>query len=293
MRVLALAFASMMLFAPGVRADGEPRPPTPIAASSGWTFEVTPYAWLPWLEGEGVIRGREFNVSINPVEILENTDMVWMSYLQAKYGPLTLFSDIIYGDLSSAGSLVTSKQFSPHISGTLGAALTAGYQFWTVEGGAMYEVAQWRTDRDAPYPDTVVELLAGGRYWYQDLSVRVALAGTLNLDGLIVSGNTALARSGGVDWIDPFVGARLRYYPAPGHELWLRGDVGGFGAGSKFTWQAFAAYDLQLCTVGPVVVNGYFAYRALSVDYETGEGVNRYEYDVIEHGPIIGLAGRF
>ena len=42
-------------------------------------------------------------------------------------------------------------------------------------------------------------------------------------------------RSGSVDWVDPFVGARLRQLLAPGQNLTLRGDVGGFDVGSDFT----------------------------------------------------------
>ena len=93
--------------------------------------------------------------------------------------------------------------------------------------------------------------------------------------------------------LNPFVGARLRYVPAPGEEIAIRGDVGGFGAGSKFTWQAMATYNWLLCTHGPLTLDGYVGWRALSVDYETGEGYSRYEFDVLQHGPVLGLTGRF
>ncbi len=41
------------------------------------------------------------------------------------------------------------------------------------------------------------------------------------------------------------------------------------------------------------MLDGYLGYRALSVDYETGEGSRRYEYDVLQQGPVIGITGRF
>jgi hypothetical protein len=34
---------------------------------------------------------------------------------------------------------------------------------------------------------------------------------------------------------------------------------------------------------------GLLRYRALSVDFEKGSGLNRYEYDVVQHGPVLGL----
>src|SRR5262249_44205347 len=150
-----------------------------------------------------------------------------------------LFNDTIYADLGQTDSLVRSRTFSPHISGTLGVAESSHYKYATVEAGGMYEV--WH-----PSQDSVLEVLAGGRYWYQELDVNVALAGTLNLFGLDISGQTAIARSGVQQWIDPFVGARLRYYPGAGQEITLRGDVGGFGAGSKFSWQGLATYNWYL-----------------------------------------------
>ena len=69
----------------------------------------------------------------------------------------------------------------------------------------------------------------------------LALAGTLDTGDLSMSGNRAIARSGSVDWVDPVVGGRIRYNLVPGQDFILRGDVGGFGVGSQFTWNALAA----------------------------------------------------
>jgi hypothetical protein len=263
-----------------LRAPARPKP-----AASGWTFEATPYGWFPWVSGDAVIKGRSFTVEENPWQVLESLKMVYMGYMQAKNGPLTLFNDTIYADLGSSGSLVRSKTFSPHINATVGAALNADYRYWTVEGGAMYEVMTTR--------DTAVEVLAGGRYWHQELDVDVSLAGTVDVRGLIFAGNRAIAKSGTQEWVDPFIGARLRYVPAAGEEIAIRGDIGGFGAASKFTWQALATYNWLLCVHGPLTIDGYVGWRALSVDYETGEGHSRYEFDVLQHGPVLGLTGRF
>lgn len=268
-----------------------PSPAQPLAPVGGWSYQFTPYGWLPWLSGDAVIRGRQFTVSANPWEILEDTEMVWMSYMQAKNGPLTLYTDIMYGDLGSSKSLISSDSRARGTL-TIGAALSTDYQFWTVEFGGMYEIMQWRT-RSAGAPDTVLELIAGGRYWRQQLDVNIALAGTLNVDGLTVSGNTAIASAGVVQWVDPLIGARLRFAPAPGEEMFVRGDIGGFGAGSKFTWQVLAAYNWFLCRHDWLTLDGYLGYRALSVDYSEGSGVDRYVYDVVQQGPVIGVTGRF
>ncbi len=293
MRVAALVLAACV-FTTAALADGEPGVPVPLAPKGGWSYQFTPYGWLPWVSGDAVIEGRSFTVAQNPAQVLESLNMVWMSYAQAKKGPLTLFNDTMYASLGDSDSLLHSRRFSPHVSGTLGAALSADYRYWTVELGGMYEVMQWSSGLGTSHaPDTVLEMLAGGRYWHQELDVNVALAGTLDIDRLVIHGQEALARSGSVDWVDPFIGARLRWQPAAGEEVALRGDVGGFGAGSKFTWQVLGTYNWYLCTYSSLVLDGYLGYRALSVDYEQGEGVTRYEFDVLQQGPVMGVTGRF
>jgi hypothetical protein len=137
-----------------------------------------------------------------------------------------------------------------------------------------------------------IDVLAGGRYWHQDATVAADLA--LDAAGLgdVGLGRT-VARSGSVDWVDPFIGARLRQQLAPGQNFTLRGDVGGFDVGSKFTWQVIATYDFQLCVTDRYTIDGYLGYRALSVDYSEGSGVNRYEIDAIQQGPVMGATVRF
>jgi hypothetical protein len=45
--------------------------------------------------------------------------------------------------------------------------------------------------------------------------------------------------------------------------------------------------------LGPMLIDGYAGWRALQVDYETGAGVGRYEFDVLQQGPVVGFTGRF
>jgi hypothetical protein len=78
----------------------------------------------------------------------------------------------------------------------------------------------------------------------------------------------ALAASNDMEWVDPFVGFRLRHAMGPSKELSLEGD--GFGAGSDFSWQIVSTYgfDTSLCGTPFHAVLGY---RALAVDF-SGNG---------------------
>jgi len=295
MRAPACLTAALVLISGAARADGYgPAPVAPIAPGpSGWHFQFTPYAWLPWVDGDAAVKGREFTVHQNPGQLLDSLNFAWMSYQQARRGAITLFSDVIYTSTSNSDSFLRSRTFSPNVSGTVGGTLSADLQQWMVEFGGMYETNRWRLGPGPGPADTTLDLLVGGRYWHQELNVNLALAGTADIDGLIVSGSEALARSGGVDWIDPFLGARMTYHYSPTETFVVRGDFGGFDVGSRFTWQAIATYNFYLGTQVGIDFDGYLGYRALSVDYVQGSGVDRYEFDVVQQGPVVGITGKF
>jgi opacity protein-like surface antigen len=115
-----------------------------------------------------------------------------------------------------------------------------------------------------------LDILAGLRF--VDLSVDVDLAGVR-------------AGSGSATWVDPWVGARERIPIGGAWSAIVRGDVGGFGVGSEFSWQGMAGVRAE-CSDHVLVDIGY---RALGIDYEDHE----LAFDAIVHGPVIGLAFRF
>ena len=72
----------------------------------------------------------------------------------------------------------------------------------------------------------------------------------------------------------------------------VRGDVGGFGLGSQFTWQAAAIYSYQWRFDGYALA-ALVGYRALGVTYSEGSGTSTAGIDAILHGPLIGGSLRF
>ena len=91
------------------------------------------------------------------------------------------------------------------------------------------------------------------------------------------------------DWVDPIVGGRVFLDLTDNLSLVLRGDIGGFGVGSDFTWNVagLLLYDFDLFGKDASVVAGY---RVLDQDFEDGSGANKFAYDVTTHGPILGAA---
>jgi hypothetical protein len=217
-----------------------------------------------------------------------------MGDVEARHGPFALFGDAVWTKIGISGSRATTRSVAPGIVGSLGAAADLKIQMAIVEGGAAYEVGRFAV----PFGDRVsipaaFDVLAGGRFWYQKADVSFNLAGTVDIDDLVLTRDRAIARSGSIDWIDPFIGGRVRLAVAPGQEIFIRGDIGGFGAGSQFSWQAIAGYGFDFATRDGVIYSAVIGYRALSVDYAQGFGRTRYEFDMVEHGPVLGVSVRF
>lgn len=278
---------------------GAPEPQqtaAPVADRSPWSFRFTTYGWVAWLNGDTTVAGRKLDVDVDPIELVEHLDTssgipAWMSYMEARNGPISLFNDVVYAKISDSGDFAKSAGRRRRTI-SLDGDVETDFEQATIEAGGAYEVAKWSSvPGTANY--TALDVLAGARYWHQEIDASVDLTSTLNIAGLRISRGRANASSGSVDWVDPFVGARLRHQLSPGEEIVLRGDVGGFGAGSEFSWQLIGTYGWQLCTMSGFVIDGYVGYRALSVDYEQGSGLKEYEFDVLQHGPVVGMTTRF
>jgi hypothetical protein len=285
--VIAAGLALSCLL-PALAADLPlPQPPTEVAPASEWTFRITPYGWFPSMKGTQTVKGRSSSVDASFIDILEKSDTLvgLMGDFEARNGRLSLFSNAVWSKVGLDGGTTHTRSPAPGITGTVGASLGINYQMAIVELGATYEVARSGA--------LAVDVLAGGRYWYQKADLSLDLAGTIDQGGLVISGTKAISRSGAIDWVDPLIGARVRYAVAPGHDLFLRGDIGGFGAASRFSWQAIGGYSFDFAVRNSVTWSGIVGYRALYVDYAKGSGQTRYEFDMLQHGPVVGLSARF
>lgn len=272
-------------------ADRAPAPAatveSPPALPTSWTFRFTPYGWLISLDGTQTIRGRSESVSASFIDVLEKSDSLvgLMGDVELRNGRFSLFGDVVWTKIGLDRSTVRSRTLAPGVTGTVGGALNLDVEMAIVEAGAAYEVARSGA--------LAFDVLGGVRYWHQSADLSLGITAGVQTADLEITGARAIARSGSVDWLDPLVGARIRYAVAPGQELFLRGDIGGFGAGSRISWQAFGGYGFDFGTYNGITFSGVIGYRALSVDYAQGEGRQRYEFDMLQHGPVLGISARF
>jgi hypothetical protein len=148
-----------------------------------------------------------------------------------------------------------------------------------IDFGAMYRL--WERESAGLHGgvvrSTTVDLYAGGRFSYLELEV---------------APNGGGPGSRATEWVAPIVGARV---VVPFGQHWqARGgaDIGGFGLGCDLTWSvtALVGYDFRIFG-NPSTI--YLGYRALAEDYRKGSGADELKWDVVLHGPVLGLSFRF
>src|SRR4051794_1573490 len=299
--LLARTAGAVLLAVPLSAARSADYPVELAAPPPSWSVAFTPYAWATSLKGSQTIRGRTVDVNETFIDIVQDTIgkggqlFAAMGHAEARFGPFAFFGDAIWEQMGIKGGGVVARSVTPDITAGLAATGDIKVKMAIAEAGGAYEVARF----GLPFGSVITvpaafDVLAGARYWYQQGDVTFDVRATVEIADLVLLGrNRAVAKSGSVDWTDPFVGARIRLAVGPGQELFARGDVGGFGVGSKFSWQAVAGYTFDFAVWNGITFSGLLGYKALYVDYDQGEGRRRYEFDMLQHGPVLGLLMRF
>lgn len=227
--------------------------PAALAGESKHSLAI--YVLGAGMDGTTAVGPVEADVNVGFSEILENLEFGAMAAYRVERGRWAVAADFIYMGLGA------TKDSS---GGFLRADVDLTQTMLEVDG--VYR----QSDR--------LEWLFGLRY--SSIDAKIVLTPDL---GSVVDND------GKADWIDPVVGAR---WIQPLGEQWAfvgRADVGGFGIGSDFAWQAVARFDWKISEKVDVT----FGYRALDADYEDGEGTTRFVYDVLTAGPVAGAIFTF
>ncbi len=169
-----------------------------------------------------------------------------MGAFEARKDSWSFYTDMAYLRLAADRSETRVFSVNPQVGGTLSASASASFKMFIGEFGAAYEI--FRTG--APGSATAIDLYGGGRVWWQQAEASLALRAGLTIGDLEISRGRAFARGGDVSWVDPFVGARLRHRFSPSTELVVKGDVGEFGVGSTFSWQAAGTFNWDFAQDG-------------------------------------------
>jgi hypothetical protein len=231
--------------------------PQPAAKESdGWTFSFAPYFWFAGLDGETQVFGLpvvETDETFS--DILKDIDFAFMAAGDARYDRYSIFTDLSYGRITT-GSATPRGVVADEVdlkSVTFTALLGLAY--------TVYEDQRARFD-----------VLAGARYWH--LETRVSLSG-----GLVGS----LSRTDTANWVDGIVGVKGSYSITG--TVYLTG-WGMIGAGrADVDWDVLGGIGYKFNER----ISAVAGYRAQGVDYSN----DGFTYDMIQHGPILGVTMRF
>jgi hypothetical protein len=241
------------LLAAGALPDAQAQQPASagqqVADSSGWTFNVAPYVWMPSLH-------TTMNLNLPPAlggtvttdtsvgfgDLLSHLNFTTMVAADAQYDRFSILTDFIYMNLGGTASQFRSVNFSgfPRIPISKSVQTSAGMNLnssiWTLAGGYTVLKGDWGN----------LDVIAGFRYL--ELNARINYSLALTLTGPRGNGATfggIGSVSGSVNLWNGIGGFRGR----------LRlGDTGLFvpyyfdiGAGSsQLTWQIASGLGYHL-----------------------------------------------
>ena len=241
------AISVIPLSSPSLAATATAKTPaTTVTTEKNWQFEVVPYLFLAGLSGTTGVQGYDAQVNLSAGDLLSHLDVGAMGYFQAKQGRWIFGVDAIYVDLSADASEETYGPLGLN-SATDQLEVEAKEQIYTLMAG-------YRVVDDA----VKLDVFGAGRY----TGLEPTLTLTSSTSGTTLPGD-ARSVSADVSWWDPVIGARVR---APlANRLAFVGsfDLGGFGTGSEFSYQAIAGVDWQFATAW----SAKGGYRALYQDY--------------------------
>ena len=236
--------------------------------SEGWQVQLTPYFWALAMDGNTRVRGIKGEPDVSFEDIWDNLDYAVMLEGEVRKGRFGMFANVIYADLGD-----TQNVDGFYVKGEATVS-------WAGFGG-FYRLGPWTVLPEAGTlaPKVVVDPYAGVRYTYLDLKLEVRNGGPQGSDDQ--------------DWVDPFIGVRTLWQIGPKWSVTALGDIGGFGVGSDFTWQAAGLVGYSFDLFGDDNARLLAGYRALYQDYSSGSGDNEFEWDMTLHGPVLGLAIAF
>jgi len=254
----------LLVCPPAYSQEGEA--PQEASFLKGWTFDVAPfYLWIPALDGEVAVRGLSADVDLSVGDTLDllfdSFKFVATGRAEARKGNALLTLDLMYLNLEE------------NTQTDIGVGVDVRFKQLLLEFGGGYRLGEWSLTGEGK-PNLSVDFLGGGRFVHLD-------------NGITIENRPGVDRS--QDWIEPFVGGRLEVDIIDKLSVAVRGDIGGFGVGSHFTWSmaAILAYQVsRRISLGA-------GYRILDINYSEGTGADHFTFDVQMRGPMLGFAIHF
>jgi hypothetical protein len=214
-----------------------------------WKFLVEPYLMFPYMNGStGIGDLPDVSVDADAGDIFSNLRLGAMLYGEASTERWAIGTDILYMNLKQDVS--TGLVIN---DGSVQAKQFA----WEVSG--LRKLLPW------------LDVGVGGRF------------NSLKAGADLITNTTDRSRSTSESWFDPILIARIKNPTEEKLLYQLRSDIGGFGVGADLSWQIQAYVGYRFSPLFQLSAG----YRIISIDYEKGQGENRFKYDINTSGPVV------
>ena len=223
-------------------------------AEDQWSHTVHLYGMGAAIEGDAQIGSLTLPVDVSISELFDALRMGGMAAYRVDNGTWSFTADATYMDLGWSARTAAERAGGELRVNQLTVMATVGRRI-----------------------NPNLEVLASAAYFNVDTLLEVRL---------LQQSRRATRQA---NWVDPLVGLQ---YSVPVSDKWtysLRGDVGGFGVGSRLTWHVATVMRRQVTET----FDWYVGYRVIAYDYSEGSGIERMHYDMTQHGPGIGVAFSF
>jgi hypothetical protein len=229
---------------------------------SEWHVDWVPiYLWFSGLTGDVGAAGVVAPVSVSFADVIQQLNIGAMTALDVRRKRVGVFTDLIFLSLSSDQSTTPIGPQPTYVG------FQANAKQLIVDPEAYVRIVD--NDRGS------IDAIGGGRFWHLNNGLDLFPP---NNGSTVTVGQTQ-------NWVDPVLGARFRLNANRGIFFNLKGDAGGFGVGSKLTYQMYAGLGKEFKERYSVLLG----YRYLSVDYSSGG----FLYDVHMQGIVTGFDIRF
>jgi hypothetical protein len=229
---------------------------TPVETPSGWTITVAPYFWAAGMKGDIAQFGLpQVHVDARFSDILDNLDFAAMAVGEARYDRYSVFGDIMYTKLSNSATTPNGVVADDIevTSKTFAGLLGAGYS--VIDG-----------------PNGRLDVVGAVRLWSTET--------TISFSGGLLGG---VERNDSATWADALAGLKGNYFLTP--NVYLTGWAMAGAGGADLDWDVMGGVGYKFNDR----ISAVAGYRALGVDYSN----DGFVFDVVEQGPIIGVAIHF
>jgi hypothetical protein len=252
---LPRAILCLALFGPGAAAAQDGATPS----RGDWGGSVTIYGWLPWLNTDVTAPGgREADISFSASDVLDALQFAAFAKADVHRDRVFGLTDLVYSSLAG----------DQRLSGPLESDVNADIKLllWTFGAG-------YRAYEDERF---TADVFGAGRLYDFDVDLKAVGGGPAGL-------SRSSSRSTTV--VDPVLGVRGTAELTEKLVASALVDIGGFGVGTEFTWEAFGGVSYAFTPR----VAGELGFRYLSIDYDDAD----LDLDLQLYGPALGLTIRF